>query len=280
MRRAGMLAVCVMTAGLWQPSTAAAQTEPRVLMLDDFIAQARYFSGVVSALGRRPDRYTESFVSFMQYFREEEWDYVVFIWNRLQSHEEHVELAELLERHISRGGTLAITYPNLDDAPELWEVLGVASAEDPAEPEDVFPRGPRHPMWLGSGGAGTLNPPLWSDFGDVLEPAPGSRVIGTFEPSGRPAMLESRAGHVLVNGVDWDDYGPASSIGRAQTMFLTTCIADFDGNGVLDFFDFLAYQEAFVAGDPRADLDGGGRLTFFDFLAFQDVFAYGCPRGQ
>jgi hypothetical protein len=276
MRRAGMLAACVIVAGLWQPPGAAAQTEPRVLMLDDFIAQADYFSGVVSALGRRPDRYTESFVSFMQYLTQDEWDYVVFIEYGLRSREEHIALAEALEKHLSAGGTLSFTYPNLDDAPELWEVLGVAWAEDPVEPEAIVWTEPFPPPWFGAARLVITAPPLWSDFGDVLTPAPGGRVIGIYEGSGAPVMLDTRDGFVLVNGLTWDDWGPAYLFGHSQTRYLTTCIPDFDDNGVLDFFDFLAFQDAFAAKDPRADLNRSGTWDFFDFLLFQEAFVYGC----
>ena len=54
------------------------------------------------------------------------------------------------------------------------------------------------------------------------------------------------------------------------------CVADFDGDGSLTLFDFLAYQNAFASGDRRADLDHDGSLTLFDFLAFQNAFAAGC----
>ncbi|MEO1278748.1 MAG: spondin domain-containing protein [Planctomycetota bacterium] len=54
------------------------------------------------------------------------------------------------------------------------------------------------------------------------------------------------------------------------------CTADFDGDGDLSIFDFLAYQNAFDAGSPLADLDGDGSLTLFDFLAFQNAFDTGC----
>jgi len=54
------------------------------------------------------------------------------------------------------------------------------------------------------------------------------------------------------------------------------CRADLDGDGELTFFDFLAFQNLFAAGDPAADFDGDGALTFFDFLAFQNEFAAGC----
>lgn len=55
------------------------------------------------------------------------------------------------------------------------------------------------------------------------------------------------------------------------------CMADCDRDGTLDIFDFLCFQNLFVAGDPRADFDGDGTLTIFDFLAFQNAFVAGCP---
>ncbi|MFG0283508.1 MAG: hypothetical protein ACF8R7_03720 [Phycisphaerales bacterium JB039] len=55
------------------------------------------------------------------------------------------------------------------------------------------------------------------------------------------------------------------------------CYADCDGNGILDFFDFLCFQNAFATGDPYADCDGNSILDFFDFLCFQNEFAVGCP---
>src|SRR5690606_28504771 len=56
-----------------------------------------------------------------------------------------------------------------------------------------------------------------------------------------------------------------------------TCRADIDGSGELDFFDFLAFQNLFAAGDPQADFNGDGVLDVFDFLEFQDAYAAGCP---
>ena len=54
------------------------------------------------------------------------------------------------------------------------------------------------------------------------------------------------------------------------------CRADFDGDGQLSIFDFLAFQNAFDAGDLAADFDGDGVLTIFDFRAFQNEFDDGC----
>jgi hypothetical protein len=55
------------------------------------------------------------------------------------------------------------------------------------------------------------------------------------------------------------------------------CYADCDGNTVLDVFDFLCFQDAFVGGDPYADCDGNTVFDVFDFLCFQDAFVMGCP---
>lgn len=54
------------------------------------------------------------------------------------------------------------------------------------------------------------------------------------------------------------------------------CPADFDGDGTLTLFDFLAFQTAFDAGEPSADFDGNGIIDMFDILAFQTAFQAGC----
>jgi len=62
------------------------------------------------------------------------------------------------------------------------------------------------------------------------------------------------------------------------------CYADCDrstGSGMLDVFDFLCFQNAFVSQRPYAcDCDtttGNGVCDIFDFLCFQNAFVAGCP---
>jgi polyhydroxybutyrate depolymerase len=62
------------------------------------------------------------------------------------------------------------------------------------------------------------------------------------------------------------------------------CYADCDtstGAGTLDIFDFLCFQNSFVASDPYAcDCDtstGPANCDIFDFLCFQNAFVAGCP---
>ena len=56
------------------------------------------------------------------------------------------------------------------------------------------------------------------------------------------------------------------------------CTADVNGDGLLDILDFLAFQQAFQAGDMKADCDADGRLINpLDFICFQQAFLAGCP---
>lgn len=55
-----------------------------------------------------------------------------------------------------------------------------------------------------------------------------------------------------------------------------SCYANCDGQGGLDLFDFLCFQNGFVGGSPTADCDGSGGLDLFDFLCFTNAFNAGC----
>lgn len=48
--------------------------------------------------------------------------------------------------------------------------------------------------------------------------------------------------------------------------------ADFDGDGVVGFGDFLMFTEVFGTGATGFDLDGSGTVDFADFLGFAAVF--------
>ena len=64
-----------------------------------------------------------------------------------------------------------------------------------------------------------------------------------------------------------------------------SCYADFDastGSGVLDIFDFLAFQYLFLERELQAcDCDtssGPGVCDVLDFLCFQTAFVAGCEK--
>ena len=54
------------------------------------------------------------------------------------------------------------------------------------------------------------------------------------------------------------------------------CPADFNGDGQVDFFDYLDFVQAFSTEDPAADFNGDGQVDFFDYLDFVQAFSEGC----
>lgn len=55
------------------------------------------------------------------------------------------------------------------------------------------------------------------------------------------------------------------------------CPADFNRDGVSDFFDYLDFVNAFAANAPGADFNNDQVIDFFDYLDFVDRFSLGCP---
>ncbi len=118
---------------------------------------------------------------------------------------------------------------------------------------------------------------------------PNGAILRAFDASGselESAMSDSDFGTLDFFGVTTD-----ADIARVTITFVipmgwglddlyvgagSTCRADIDGDGSLTIFDFLAFQNAFDAGDLLADFDGDGVLTLFDFLQFQNEFDAGC----
>ncbi|MCH8804712.1 MAG: carboxypeptidase regulatory-like domain-containing protein [Planctomycetes bacterium] len=63
-----------------------------------------------------------------------------------------------------------------------------------------------------------------------------------------------------------------------SVLTCAACYADCDGNGTLDIFDFLCFQNSFVLSEPYAcDCDPDPACDIFDFLCFQNAFVGGCP---
>ena len=111
----------------------------------------------------------------------------------------------------------------------------------------------------------------------VGSPTGGLALLDLETDAGDPAFVLASSdlgggSPAIANGVAvsmWSDHVAGFAIGGP-------CIADFDGDGALTLFDFLAFQNAFDAGTLAADCDGDGSLTLFDFLCFQNAFDTGC----
>lgn len=119
-----------------------------------------------------------------------------------------------------------------------------------------------------------LAPTSETVFSISSDPAAQFNATLVLQPGTYSMSARVGASHACT---DWTGFGCRHS-GRGQfdVTLETLCLADFDGSGILDVADFLAFQSAFDAGDALADLDGDGAFTIFDFLAFSNAFQDGC----
>jgi hypothetical protein len=268
-----MFASLVAVMMLLTPTPAVAQ-EPRVLIYRpwDWRQPAELVLGLIGV----PGSTTTLTDTFLERLREREWELIVIrsyeVWPRAN------EILEELELHLSRGGRLLIQHAELDRWPLLQEFLGLDGAINLPEPVDLFGKQPFHPSIDESGGA--IADPLaerWPDVGDILLPAEGAYVIAEFVTGGA-AVVVTHGTQIVVNGAEWDNYpGAARPILADQMKWMLACPPDLDGSGVLDFFDFLEFQNLFAPGDPAADFAYDRKFDFFDFLEFRSAFVAGCP---
>jgi len=54
------------------------------------------------------------------------------------------------------------------------------------------------------------------------------------------------------------------------------CYTDWNMDCKVNIMDFVEYQMAFQAGDPRADCNGDGDLNILDFVCFQETYWFVC----
>ena len=107
---------------------------------------------------------------------------------------------------------------------------------------------------------------MWNGAGSACADAP---CLGAcFIPATEECLQFNSATCDLVGGT-WN--GPGS------TDCASPCIADFTGDGNLDFFDVSAFLSAFSAMNPSADLQTDGVYNFFDVSIFLSAYAAGCP---
>jgi hypothetical protein len=111
----------------------------------------------------------------------------------------------------------------------------------------------------------------------VVNKASGANSMGWMasSPAQTPTGAATHAGSLWTPS--WSSSAIINSYEVNGTRVGAPCYPDCDGNGTLDFFDFLCFQNAFLAQDPYADCDQNGVFDFFDFLCFQNEFLAGCP---
>ncbi len=100
------------------------------------------------------------------------------------------------------------------------------------------------------------------DMGEEIE------TLFVFEIAGNAPVyvvgIPTAEAHVSIDGIAVDTYTQDS------------CVADFNGDGLVNTQDFIAYLGAWSAGDMSADINGDGIVNTQDFIAFLGLWVAGC----
>lgn len=97
-------------------------------------------------------------------------------------------------------------------------------------------------------------------------PACGEAVVIRGDLSGRFAAHDLP---VLAQGAMHVIYRP----GEVAVGYLP---GDLNGDGLLDFVDYLEFLSLYDGGDARADFNGDGRVDFSDYLEFLNLYEASC----
>ena len=122
------------------------------------------------------------------------------------------------------------------------------------------------------------------DFGD-LSPSMNSVLIDAGDPDAPldPAGLDIALQARRTDDVGSPDTGPDSVAGRlpvdlgAREFHGTSCLGDFNRDGVLAVQDIFTFLSAWFAGSSEADVDRSRSLDVPDIFAYLTAYFAGCP---
>ena len=102
----------------------------------------------------------------------------------------------------------------------------------------------------------------------TLAPDSSATITITF-----PKPMEGTfSGNITILSNDPDRATHTLTISGVVQPLSVEAKSDFDGNGIIDFADFLLFVSAFGSSESQYDIDGNGAVDFTDFLMFVQVF--------
>ena len=142
-------------------------------------------------------------------------------------------------------GVQSLTRIETNDGPRLAATTSLYTSGGLAE---------RVYLWDGS---------MWTAFGAVAD-----GVVHTV------VQAPHEYGAIYLVGV----FGEVSSVPSAgiARWGCEACVADFNGDGVVDTRDFIAFLNAWAHQESGADIDGNGVIDTRDVSAFLNVWSMGC----
>lgn len=103
-------------------------------------------------------------------------------------------------------------------------------------------------------------------------------LIGSIDTPGSPfELVMDRAGRYVLVGskaVHANEFGNGGRTYAYENE--TSCLADFNGDGVVDTRDVLAFLNSWTAQDASADCDGNGVIDTRDVTCFLNAWNAGC----
>lgn len=108
---------------------------------------------------------------------------------------------------------------------------------------------------------------------------PGVYLLTVRLWSDRSGIAQSEPIYLLLNqDSSQQTVDEAAAWWQANGAWCTAddCTADFNGDGVVNTQDFIAYLNAWSAGEERADINGDGVVNSQDFIAFLNLWTAGC----
>jgi hypothetical protein len=125
---------------------------------------------------------------------------------------------------------------------------------------------------VASSGLGTMN----DTAGGYRQFSMGPLTVPAFGPAPNDAFASMV--EIVVSAGAFPESNVEAFIDDVSVIgtLVSVCNADFNGDGTLDFFDYLDFVDAFSALAPAADYNGDSVIDFFDYLDFVDAFSMGC----
>jgi len=167
------------------------------------------------------------------------------------------------------GGAVRITSPEFDLSGEVDISYDYyLNLTNPAGTDFLIAEVSTGGPWIEVARHGTDGGLSWRSHTITAAQLASAGVSGTPTTRIRFTANDANPQSIVEGGVD------AFSV---SAISCDSCYADCTGEGSLDIFDFICFQDAFASADPYADCNNSGTFDIFDFICFQDAFATGCP---
>jgi hypothetical protein len=138
------------------------------------------------------------------------------------------------------------------------------------------------PSAVTDGGGNIDSDPLFVNGYELDAGSPAIDAGDNTQPELADVLTDLGGDPRFADDLGTDDTGigmaPVIDMGAYEFQGTTAqCVADFTGDGELDFFDVSVFLQLFGSQDPDADFTGDGEWDFFDISVFLQAFGAGCP---